>query len=72
MNPFRGDEADSGTCFEAGYAFAKGKTVYGYVSDARTLRENLGEAEENGFSVENFGLPLNLMLSCAAKIVEGD
>ena len=24
------------------------------------------------FSVEDFGLPLNLMLSCAAKIVEGD
>ena len=72
LNPFRGDEPDSGTCFEAGYAFAKGKTVYGYVSDARTLREKLGEADENGFSVENFGLPLNLMLSCAAKIVEGD
>ena len=72
LNPFRGAEPDSGTCFEAGYAFAKGKTVYGYVSDARTLREKLGEADENGFSVENFGLPLNLMLSCAAKIVEGD
>ena len=46
--------------------------MYGYVSDARTLREKLGEADANGFSVENFGLPLNLMLSCAAKIVEGD
>mgnify|MGYP005795340191 FL=1 len=72
LSPFRGDEPDSGTCFEVGYAFAKGKTVYGYVSDARTLREKLGEADENGFSVENFGLPLNLMLSCAAQIVEGD
>ena len=72
LNPFRGDEPDSGTCFEVGYAFAKGKTVYGYVSDARTLREKLGEQDKDGFSVEDFGLPLNLMLSCAAKIVEGD
>ncbi len=72
LNPFRGNEPDSGTCFEVGYAFARGKTVYGYVSDARTLREKLGELDQNGFSVENFGLPLNLMLSCAAEIIEGD
>ena len=72
LNPFRGAEPDSGTCFEVGYAIAKGKTVYGYVSDARSLREKLGERDENGFSVENFGLPLNLMLACSARIVEGD
>lgn len=72
LNPFRGAEPDSGTCFEVGYAVAKGKTVYGYVSDARSLREKLGEQDENGFSVENFGLPLNLMLSCSVRIVEGD
>ena len=39
LNAFRGREPDSGTCFEVGYAFAKGKKVYGYVSDARTMRE---------------------------------
>lgn len=72
LNTFRGAEPDSGTCFEVGYAFAKGKTVYGYVSDARSLREKLGERDEDGFSVEDFGLPLNLMLSCSARIVEGD
>ena len=72
LNAFRGAEPDSGTCFEVGYAFAKGKTVYGYVSDARSLREKQGAQDENGFSVEDFGLPLNLMLSCSARIVEGD
>ena len=36
------------------------------------LREKLGEQDKDGFSVEDFGLPLNLMLSCAAKIVEDD
>ena len=72
LNAFRGSEPDSGTCFEVGYAFAKGKRVYAYVSDARALRDRLGEADGNGFAVENFGLPLNLMLSCAARVVEGD
>ena len=42
------------------------------MADARTLREKLGEQDKDGFSVEDFGLPLNLMLSCAAKIVKGD
>lgn len=72
LNSFRGKEPDSGTCFEVGYAYAKGKIVYGYLSDVRTMREKLGETDENGFSVENFGMAINLMLGCAAEIVEGD
>lgn len=72
LNAFRGAEPDSGTCFEVGYAFAKGKTVYGYLSDARTMCEKLGAQDENGFSVEDFGLPVNLMLAKGARIVEGD
>lgn len=72
LNPFRGAEPDSGTCFEVGYAAAKGKIIYGYLSDARTMREKLGGTDEKGFSVENFGFPLNLMLACSAVIVEGD
>lgn len=71
LNPFRGGEPDSGTAFECGYAFAKGKRVYGYVSDARTQREKLGAADENGFAVEDFGMAVNLMLGCAAAVVEG-
>ena len=42
-----------------------------YVSDARSMREKLGEQDADGFAVENFGLPLNLMLSSAATVVEG-
>lgn len=71
LNPFRGDEPDSGTCFEVGYAYARGKTVYAYLSDARTMREKLGENDQYGFAVENFGKPLNLMLASAATVVEG-
>ncbi len=72
LNPFRGAEPDSGTCFEVGYACAKGKRVYGYISDVRTQQEKLGECDKNGFTIENFGLPVNLMLAYGAKIVVGD
>ncbi len=71
LDPFRGREPDSGTAFEIGYAHAKGKRIYGYVSDARTLREKHGSSDENGFSVEDFGMAVNLMLGCAATIVQG-
>lgn len=72
LNPFRGAEPDSGTAFEVGYAVAKGKKVYGYLSDGRSMREKLGAADENGMAVENFGLPLNLMLAQGAELVIGD
>ena len=34
---FRGPEPDSGTCFEIGYAVARGKPVVGYVPEAGSL-----------------------------------
>lgn len=72
LNPFRGMEMDSGTAFEIGYAHARGKPVYGYMDDARTMIEKLGgERDANGFSVEDFGLPINLMIACTVKIVPG-
>lgn len=71
LNPFRG-EMDCGTAFEIGYAFAKGKKVYGYMSDIRSLTERHGSlTDENGFTVENFGYPINLMIACSTEIVEG-
>ncbi|MDP1525155.1 MAG: nucleoside 2-deoxyribosyltransferase [Rhodocyclaceae bacterium] len=33
LNPFRGAEPDSGTCFELGYALALGKKTCGYVEN---------------------------------------
>ena len=72
LNPFRGAEPDSGTCFEVGYAHAKGKTdLRVCVRWARDAGEN-GEKDAEGFAVENFGLPLNLMLCGAARIVAGN
>lgn len=71
LNPFRGQEMDSGTAFEIGYAFAKGKRVFGYLDDIRPQIERIGPVDAKGFAVENFGMPVNLMIGCSAQVVEG-
>lgn len=84
LNPFRGAEPDSGTAFEVGYALALGKRVVGYVADASLQAERvaawqgrpltpseLGLQDVDGRLVENFGLPLNLMLAVSSRIVVG-
>ena len=70
LNAFRGQEPDSGTCFEVGFAAAHGKPVIGYLSDGREQKEKV--APGDGLRVENFGLPLNLMLAIPCHIVVGD
>ncbi|MBQ6355444.1 nucleoside 2-deoxyribosyltransferase [Candidatus Saccharibacteria bacterium] len=72
LNPFRGQCMDDGTAFEIGYAVHAKKPVYGYISDARPLNDKIGTEDENGFNVENFGLPINLMIAESTHIVEGD
>src|SRR3546814_43940 len=80
---FRGPEPDSGTCFEVGYAVAKGKSVFGYIPDCGSFAERIrerhphaigpgGVLDVHGWSIEEFGLPLNLMLSVPAPLVVGD
>lgn len=80
-NPFRGAEPDSGTVFEMGYAHALGKPVWCYTDMAGSLIEQLDaewhEDEQRhtdlqGYTVEDFGLNLNLMLACSTEVVQGD
>ncbi|MDO5547152.1 MAG: nucleoside 2-deoxyribosyltransferase [Eubacteriales bacterium] len=71
LNPFRGHEMDSGTAFEIGYAHALGKEIWGYLDDDTPMRERLGETDDAGFSVENFGYPVNLMIAQPSHIVRG-
>lgn len=72
LNAFRGMEPDSGTCFEIGYAYALGKKIYGYLGDGRTMLEKVGgRTDGRGFTVEDFGLPVNLMLGCSVTVIEG-
>jgi nucleoside 2-deoxyribosyltransferase len=84
LEPFRGCEPDSGTCVEVGFALALGKPVIGYLQRKETVVERVaridGEVFENrakkpvdrnGLHIEDFGLPLNLMLAVPANIVFG-
>jgi len=78
---FRGTEPDSGTAFELGYAAALKKPVFAYnVPAVPMLRRLAGEVpltadadafrDAEGMAVENFGLPLNLMLAVSAQCHE--
>lgn len=81
LNAFRGHEPDSGTAFEVGYAAALGKPIWAYIHESRDLVSRLGQGDvvpgqpvrdADGYLVEDFGLPINLMLACAARVVVGD
>ncbi|WP_066739338.1 nucleoside 2-deoxyribosyltransferase [Cupriavidus sp. D384] len=81
LDDFRGPgEPDSGTAFEVGFAVALQKPVWGYAADAGTLLDRVrvttdddGDARDaNDYVVENFGLPMNLMLACSVRLVKGD
>ncbi len=80
LNSFRGKEADSGTVWECGYAFAKGKKVYAYMErEGSYLDQFESKREEGGMFfdvdgkfIEDFDHPINLMLACSCtKIVHG-
>ena len=68
LNPFRGAEPDSGTAFEVGMAIALGKPVWAYFQAAGSLRDQVVHDAEGfdaqGYQVEDFDLPRNLMLAC--------
>jgi nucleoside 2-deoxyribosyltransferase len=73
LTPFRGPGADPGTAYELGYVAGRGKLCLGYsndpaiyadrlrrIADVKPHDERLVDAE--GLTVEDFGLPDNLML----------
>lgn len=65
LRDFRGLEPDSGT---VAYALAKGKPVIGDLPTSATILQRMGKITLNsvdteGYTVEDFGLPLNLMLA---------
>lgn len=79
LNPFRGAEPDSGTCVEVGYALALGKRVIGYLDSLEPMRSRLqavgpdGDGryrDSAGWVVEDFNLPLNLMLAVPVRLVQ--
>ena len=82
LTPFRGPSADSGTVFELGFMFSKGKPVYGYTSDPRSYRDRVaatsgvnetaaGPRDSDMFDVEDFGWRDNLMIVAAIEEAGG-
>jgi len=84
LNPFRGAEPDSGTCFELGVAVARGKPVFGYVERLHTVAQRTAHhdgqpptrygrelLDRHGVRIEDFDLPCNLMIAVPATIIEG-
>lgn len=74
LRPFRGHEPDSGTVWEVAHALTLGKPVIGYLPPGGSLLERMGADAVNGVDaegrqVEDFGLPLNLMLAHSLSTV---
>lgn len=82
LNQFRGKEPDSGTIWEIGYAVALGKEVYGYMADTKSYLSRFKNDEKKQFNefiidndkriIEDFELPVNLMIACSVQIIKGD
>jgi nucleoside 2-deoxyribosyltransferase len=78
LAPFRGTEPDSGTVFEVGVAIALGLPVVaygvpkvGYAESVPSRRDAAGALRDmDGLAVEDFGLPMNLMLSCSVQVAD--
>ena len=74
LTPFRGAGADPGTVYELGYMAGRGKLCLGYCNDPAIYAERVARftkvtsaahkhlIDSDGLTVENFGLPDNLMM----------
>ena len=74
LTPFRGPSADAGTVYELGYMAGRGKLCFAYSNDPAIYAERVARSLEvtksaaghlidrDGLTVEDFGLPDNLMM----------
>jgi nucleoside 2-deoxyribosyltransferase len=73
LTPFRGPGADAGTVYELGYMAGRGKLCFGYSNDPAVYAERARRfttvveqdgrlVDAEGLTVEDFGLPDNLMM----------
>lgn len=60
LTPFRGPSADAGTVWELGFMAALGKPVFGYSGVPGDYGDRVAP---DGYLVESFGLPDNLMIA---------
>ena len=74
LTPFRGPGADAGTVYELGYMAGRGKLCLAYSNDPAAYAERVARSfaitkadgghlvDNDGLTVEDFGLPDNLMM----------
>lgn len=74
ITPFRGPGADAGTVYELGYMAGRGKLCLAYSNEPSTYAERVPHVtkvtstldgrliDDDGLTVEDFGLPDNLMM----------
>jgi nucleoside 2-deoxyribosyltransferase len=74
LTPFRGPGADPGTVYELGYMAGRGKLCLGYCNDPEIYARRVARftmvtsasdkrlVDADGLTVEDFGLPDNLMM----------
>lgn len=80
LEAYRGAEADSGTIYELGMAYAKGARCYGYTRDKRSLATKNQQAylkegkvyDERGNVMPYANLPFSPTIIGSTKIIEGD
>ena len=80
LTPFRGPGADPGTVYELGYMAGRGKLCFGYCNDPAPYAERVARfmkvttasekrlIDDDGLTVEDFGLPDNLMMIHALEL----
>ncbi len=80
LTPFRGPGADPGTVYELGYMAGRGKSCFGYCNDPAPYAERVARfmkvttasekrlIDGDGLTVEDFGLPDNLMMVHALEL----
>ena len=80
LTPFRGPGADPGTVYELGYMAGRGKRCFGYCNDPAPYTERVARhttvtkaadnrlIDRDGLTVEDFGLPDNLMMIHALEL----
>ena len=69
INDFRGDDPDSGTAYEIGYAYAKNKKIYAYREDTSPMTSRLGKKDKYNYHVEDFDNPVNLMIAESVEFI---
>jgi nucleoside 2-deoxyribosyltransferase len=74
LTPFRGPGADAGTVYELGYMAGRGRLCFAYSNDPAIYAERVAQlrdvtkserghlVDSDGLTVEDFGLPDNLMM----------